>query len=100
MEAEFIACYKATNHAIWLQNFVIGLQVVDGIERPLKVYCDNRSITEFSNNNGSSEASKHIDIKYLVVIERVQNQIVSIEHIGTNFMLEYPLTKVLTIIVQ
>ena len=58
MEAEFIACYKATNHAIWLRNFVTGLRVVDGIERPLKVYCDNRSATEFSNNNGSSEASK------------------------------------------
>lgn len=66
------------------------------VERPLKVYCDNRSATEFSNNNWSSEASKHIDIKYLFVIERVQNQIVSIEHIETNFMLADPLTKALT----
>ncbi|XP_074342901.1 secreted RxLR effector protein 161-like [Apium graveolens] len=37
VEAEFVACYKATNHAIWLQNFITGLRVVDGIERPLKV---------------------------------------------------------------
>ncbi|XP_074346621.1 secreted RxLR effector protein 161-like [Apium graveolens] len=56
MEEEFTACYKATNHAIWLRNFVTGLRVINGIERPLKVYCDNRSATEFSNNNGSSEA--------------------------------------------
>ncbi|WOG95703.1 hypothetical protein DCAR_0415030 [Daucus carota subsp. sativus] len=96
IEAEFIACYEATNYAIWLRNFVTGLRVVDGIERPLKVYCDNRAATEFSNYNGSSSASKHIDIKYLVVIERVQNHIVSIEHIGTNFMLADPLTKALT----
>ncbi|XP_074358157.1 secreted RxLR effector protein 161-like [Apium graveolens] len=96
MEIEFIACYKATNHAIWLRNFITILRVVDGIERPLKVYCDNRYATEFSNNNESSKASKHIDIKDLVVIERVQNQIVSIEHIGINFMLADPLTKALT----
>ena len=77
-------------------NFVTGLRVVDGIERPLKVYCDNRAAIEFSNNNGSSLDSKHIDIKYLVVIERVQNHIVPTEHIGTNFMLVDPLTKALT----
>ncbi|XP_074377073.1 secreted RxLR effector protein 161-like [Apium graveolens] len=73
MEVEFIACYKETNHAIGLRNFVTGLRVVDGIERPLKVYCDNRSATEFSNNNESSEASKHINIKYLVVIESAKS---------------------------
>ena len=51
MKAEFIAYYKVTNHAIWSQNFVIGLRIVDGIGRPLKVYCDNRLASEFSNNN-------------------------------------------------
>ena len=76
-------------------NFVTGLRVVDGIERPLKVSSDSRAATEFSNNNGSSSASKHIDI-YLVVIERVQNHILPTEHIGTNFMLADPLTKALT----
>ena len=37
--------------------------------------------------------SKHIDIKYLVVIERVQNKQFSIEHIGTNSMIADPLNK-------
>ena len=43
MAAEFIAYYEASNHGIWLRNFVIGLSVVKGIERPLKIYCDNNS---------------------------------------------------------
>ena len=43
MAAEFIACYEASNHGIWLRNFVIGLRVVKRIERPLKIYCDNNS---------------------------------------------------------
>ena len=96
MAAEFIACYEASNHGIWLRNFVTGLRVVDGIERPLKIFCDNKSAVLYSNNNRSSTKSKHIDIKFLVVKERVQSGQISIEHIGTNSMLADPLTKGLT----
>ena len=35
MEAEFIACYEASNQAIWLWNFITRLRIVDGIDRPL-----------------------------------------------------------------
>ncbi|XP_034673434.1 secreted RxLR effector protein 161-like [Vitis riparia] len=30
MEAEFVACYEASNQGIWLRNFVTGLRVLDG----------------------------------------------------------------------
>ena len=42
MVAEFVACYAASNQGIWLKNFVTRLLIVEGIERPLKVYCDNK----------------------------------------------------------
>ena len=57
MAAEFIACYEASNHGIWLKNFVTGLRIVEGIERPLKLYCDNKSAVMYSNNNRSSTKS-------------------------------------------
>ncbi|MCI27252.1 hypothetical protein A2U01_0048450, partial [Trifolium medium] len=41
MAAEFVACFEASNHATWLQNFVTCLHIVGSIERPLKIYCDN-----------------------------------------------------------
>jgi hypothetical protein len=41
MYVEFVACYEALEQAIWLKKFVSGLRVVDNIERPLKLYCDN-----------------------------------------------------------
>ena len=47
----------------------------------------------FANNNRSLKKSKQIDIKYLVVQERVQNGQLSIGHIGTNSMVENPPTK-------
>ena len=93
MATEFVACYEASNHGIWLRNFVTGLRIVEGIERPLKLYCDNKSAVLYSNNNRSSTKSKHIDIKFLVVKERVQSGQISIEHLGTNSMVADPLTK-------
>ena len=96
MEAKFIACFKASDHGIWLQNFVIRLRILGGIERPLKIYCDNKPTVMYSNNNRSSLKSKHVDIKFLVVKERVQSGQVIIEHIGTNSMIVDSLTKGLT----
>ena len=93
IEAEFIAYYKAICHAVWLKNFISGLQLVDSISKPLQIYCDYDAAMRFSNNNKTSGGSKHIDIKYLVVKKRVLNQPVFISHIGTTLMLADPLTK-------
>ena len=75
------------------ETLSLGLYIMDGIERPLKLYCDNKSVVLYSNNNRSSTKSKHIDIKFQVVKERVQSRQVSIEHIGTNSMVMDSLTK-------
>ncbi|RVW25652.1 Retrovirus-related Pol polyprotein from transposon TNT 1-94 [Vitis vinifera] len=67
MEIEFIACYEASNHGIWLRNFITQLRIVDGIEKPLRINCDNKATELYYKNNQSSSKSKHIDIKFLVV---------------------------------
>ena len=66
---------------------------MDSIEKPLKIFCDNKSTVLYSNNNRSSTKSEHINIKFLVVKESVQSGQVPIEHIGTNSMVEDHLTK-------
>ena len=93
MAVEYIAYYEVSNLCNWLKNVVTNLKVVQGVERPLKLYCDNQLAIMFANNNRSLKTSKHIDIKYLVVKERVQNDQLSIEHIGTKSMVADPLTK-------
>ena len=93
LAAEYIACYEASNQGIWLRNFVTGLQIVDGIERLLRLYCDNKSTVLYSNNNRSSSKSKHIDIKFLIVKERIQVGQLFIDYIGTNSMIADQLTK-------
>jgi hypothetical protein len=74
MAAEFVACYEASNHGVWLKRFITGLKEVPSIEKPLKLLCDNNSVVLYASNNRSSSKSKYIDIKFLVVKERVEKK--------------------------
>ena len=47
MEAEFVACFEATVHGLWLRNFISGLGIVDSISKPLRIYCDNSAAVFF-----------------------------------------------------
>jgi hypothetical protein len=71
MEAEFVACFEATIHGLWLRNFVEGLGIVDIIAKPLKFFCDNSAAMFFSKNDRYSNGAKHMEIKYFIVKEEV-----------------------------
>ena len=70
-EAEFVSCFEAMSQAIWLRSFISGLQVVNSISKPLRIYCDNSVAVFLAKNNNSGSCSKHIDIKYLAIREHV-----------------------------
>ena len=76
-----------------MKNFIAGLRVADSISRPSRIYCDNSAAVYFSKNNKSGSRNKHIDIKYLVVREKVKLEIVTIELISTELMIADPMTK-------
>ena len=95
MAAEFIAYFEVSNHGIWLKIFIIGLRVVNDIERPYRIYYDNESGVQYSNNNRIIIKSKFIDIKFLTVKERVQNIQIFIKYKATNSMLADLLIKAL-----
>ncbi|KAL5823734.1 hypothetical protein ACOSQ4_021634 [Xanthoceras sorbifolium] len=93
MEAEFVSCFEATSHGVWLKSFISGLRIVDSISKPLKMYCDNSAAVFMAKNNKSGSRSKHIDIKYFAIKERVKEKKVVIEHVSTELMIADPLTK-------
>jgi hypothetical protein len=93
MYAEFVACYEAMGQAMWLKKFVSGLRVLDNIERPLKLYYDNEPAVLYAHNNKKTKAAKHINIRFYVVKEKIQDQTISLEHINTKKMIADPLTK-------
>jgi hypothetical protein len=93
MYAEFVACYEVVGQAMWLKKFVPDLRVVDSIERPLKLYCDNEPGVLYAHNNKKIKAVKRINIRFYVVKEKIQDQTISLEHISTKKMIVNPLTK-------
>ncbi|KAL0410471.1 UNVERIFIED_CONTAM: Retrovirus-related Pol polyprotein from transposon TNT 1-94 [Sesamum latifolium] len=95
MGAEFVACYEATSQALWLRHFITGLKIVDSIFRPIQIFCDNSTAVFFSKNNKSGSHNKHIDIKFLVVREKVNKKETVIQHVRTELMVADPMTKAL-----
>ena len=93
MEAKFVAYYEAMIHALWLQNFISRLGVVDTITKPLKIYCDNSVAIFFSKNDKYSRGAKHMELKYFVVKKEVHKHRVCIEHIRMDLMIANLLTK-------
>ena len=53
MEAEFVSCFEATSHGVWLKSFISGLRIVDSISKPLRMYCDNSAAIFMAKNNKS-----------------------------------------------
>ena len=53
---------------------------------PLRMYCDNSAVVLMARNNKSDSQSKHIDIKYLAIRERVKDKKMIIEHVSTELM--------------
>jgi hypothetical protein len=78
---------------MWLKKFVSGLRVVDIIEIPLKLYCDNEPAVLYVHNNKKTKAAKHINIIFYVVKEKIQDQTISLEHISTKKIITDPLTN-------
>ena len=92
-QAEYIAVYDATPHAIWLKNFIDGLKIIDSIQKPLKVYCDNVAVVFFAKNNKRSSESRNIDVKYFAVRENVRDKEIEVLNIGTKDQLANRFTK-------
>ena len=67
--------------------------MVDNVGKPLKLYCGNEPAVFCAHNNKSSGATKHIDIKFYVVKEQVQDQMICLAHVRTSKMLADPLKK-------
>ncbi|XP_057250720.1 secreted RxLR effector protein 161-like [Beta vulgaris subsp. vulgaris] len=82
MEAEFVSCFEATSHGIWMKSFKSGLGVVDSICWPIMMFCDNSTAVFMAKNNKRGSRNKHIDIKFRAIKERVQKKKVIIEHIA------------------
>jgi hypothetical protein len=92
-EAELAAASDGLGYAIWARNFMKNM----GYDVPaIKLFQDNKSAITLAEKGWSSAGrTKHVDIKYFWIKEKIQEKLVMIEHIGTDDMLADILTKAL-----
>ena len=67
--------------------------MVDSISRPIQIFCDNNAAIFFTKNNKRSNATRNLDIKYLIAREKVMAGLVKIDYLETGSMIADPLNK-------
>ena len=73
MESEYMAACAATQEAIWLRSLLKDLNDLDK-SKPMIIREDNQACIAFSLNPGVYKKSKHIDVKFHFVRERVASK--------------------------
>ncbi|GJQ99559.1 retrovirus-related pol polyprotein from transposon TNT 1-94 [Tanacetum coccineum] len=71
------------------------LKDYDFIFNKIPLYCDNKSTIALSCNNVQHSRSKHIDIQHHFIREQVENRVVELYFVETNYQLADILTKAL-----
>ena len=75
-EAEFMATSQASCEAIWLRKILVDL--FDTSLDPTTIYCDNQSCIKLSENPVFHDRSKHIEIRYHFIRDKVQKGVVKL----------------------
>ncbi|UYV61328.1 hypothetical protein LAZ67_1004381 [Cordylochernes scorpioides] len=96
MEAEYLALSQTTKEAVWIATILKELKFLTNFAFPLIIHCDNRSAIDFSKNNAENNRSKHIDIRYYHVRERIISGEIKIVYIPTKENLADVFTKTLS----
>jgi len=91
MQSEYMALCAACLQSLWLITILRGL----GYSRlaPITLLEDNQSCIEYSKNNTSHDKTKHIEIKYHLVREQIQQENIHVIKVPTKENVADLLTK-------
>jgi len=94
-EAEYKAVANTTAEVMWIQTLLYEL----GIQTPqaAKLWCDNIGAKYLSANPVFHARTKHIEVDYHFVRERVARRLLEIEYISTKDQVADGFTKPLTV---
>ena len=91
-EAEYMALSEATQEAFWLKVFLCELGEM-AKDEAVKMYEDNKGSIALAKNPEFRKRTKHIDIRYHFVREKVEDGQVVLQYVSTLDMLADLMTK-------
>ena len=94
-EAEYKALANATSEMMWIQKLLTELQVPH--PKAARLWCDNLGAKYLSANPIFHARTKHIEIDFHFVRERVAQKLLDIRFISTNDQVAHGFTKALPV---
>ncbi|GKA83405.1 retrovirus-related pol polyprotein from transposon TNT 1-94 [Tanacetum coccineum] len=91
-EAEYIALSGYCAQILWMRSQLTDYGL--GFNK-IPIYCDNKSAIALCCNNVHHSQSKHIDIRFHFIKEQVENEVVEIYFVNTEYQLADIFTKAL-----
>ncbi|GJX72780.1 retrovirus-related pol polyprotein from transposon TNT 1-94 [Tanacetum coccineum] len=91
-EAEYIAMSGCFAQILWMRSQVTDYGL--GFNK-IPMYCDNKSAIALCCNNVQHSRSKHIDIRFHFIKEQVENGVVELYFVNTEYQLVDIFTKAL-----
>ena len=85
----------SVRHAIWFKNLLSKLEIIQGEKGLIRV--DNRSAIELAKNPVNHERSRHIDVRFHFIREKVKKGSIELEHVGSKEQIADIFTKLLPI---
>ena len=67
IEVEYVVTLKASMEVVWLQNYLMDLEVVSSMEKPIDLYCDNTGAIENIKDPRHHKRTKHIKRRYHLI---------------------------------
>nr|GEV08035.1 ribonuclease H-like domain-containing protein [Tanacetum cinerariifolium] len=91
-EAEYIALSGCCAQILWMRS---QLSDYDLVFNKIPMYCDNKSAIALCCNNVQQSRSKHIDIRYHFIKEHVEQGVIELYFVNTEYQLADLFTKAL-----
>jgi hypothetical protein len=91
-QAEYMALAEASKEITWLQNFLKAMKLGDG-KTSTTIYADNSACKAIAENPVHHQRTKHIDIQYHFIREKIEKGLVKVVKIESQNMLADMLTK-------
>ena len=82
--------------AVWIKGFVYSLKL-DMQDRPVNVFCDNKSTISLIKSEANSSKGKHIDVNYHYIQDIVEREEIKVHFVPSADMMANPMTKGLTL---
>ena len=93
-EAEFRAMALGICELLWLGIILNDLRI--HVEKPMKLYCDNKSAINIAHNPVQHDRTKHVDIDRHFIKEKLDSGLICTPYVSTEGQLADVLTKGLT----